>query len=84
MGENQTQEGAAANGHSKDDKNIIRLAAVMHVLYAVIGQALNQRTDDIPDKISESTLNEAIALSGYFGKERAILQQVGTYSSNSC
>ena len=84
MGENQTQEGAAANGHSKDDKNIIRLAAVMHVLYAVIGQALNQRTDDIPDKISESTLNEAIALSGYFEKERAILQQVGTYSSNSC
>ena len=42
MDDNQTQQGEAANGHSKDDKNIIRLVAVMHVLYTVIDQALNQ------------------------------------------
>lgn len=36
MGDNQTQEGAAVNGHSKDDKNIIKLAPVMHVLYTVM------------------------------------------------
>ena len=52
MDDNQTQQGEAANGHSKDDKNIIRLVAVMHVLYTVIDQALNQRTDDISKKIT--------------------------------
>lgn len=48
----------------------------MHVLYYVMEEALNQRTEDIPSKISECTLNEAIALSGYFERQRAILQQV--------
>ena len=52
MDDNQNQQGEAANGHSKDDKNIIRLAAVMHVLYTVIDQALNQRTDDISKTIT--------------------------------
>ena len=52
MDDNQIQLGEAANGHSKDDKNIIRLVAVMHVLYTVIDQALNQRTDDISKKIT--------------------------------
>ena len=50
--DNQTQQGEAAYGHSKDDKNIIRLVAVMHVLYTVIDQALNQRTDDISKTIT--------------------------------
>ena len=77
VGDSPSQEDAATGGHSKDDKNIIRLAAVLHVLYSVMEQALNQRMEDIPDKIPERTLNEAIALSGYFEKERAILQQVG-------
>lgn len=77
MGDSYSQEGTATSGHSKDDKNIIRLAAVMHLLYSVMEQALNQRTKDIPNKIPVRTLNEAIALSGYFEKEWAILQQVG-------
>lgn len=77
MGDSYSQEGTATSGHSKDDKNIIQLAAVMHLLYSVMEQALNQRTEDIPNKIPVHTLNEAIALSGYFEKEWAILQQVG-------
>lgn len=76
MSDSESQAVTATSGHSKDDKNIIRLAAVMHVLYSVMEEALNQRTEDIPSKISERTLNEAIALSSYFEKQRAILQQV--------
>lgn len=73
MDENIPQEGAARAANSKDDKNIIRLAAVMHVLFSVMNQALNQRNDDIPKKIPTSTMNAAIALSSYFEKQRAIL-----------
>lgn len=76
MGENIPQEGAARAANSKDDNNIIRLAAVMHVLFSVMNQALNQRNDDIPKKIPTSTMNAAIALSSYFEKQRAILLQV--------
>lgn len=76
MSDNESQAVTSTSGHSKEDKNIIRLAAVMHVLYYVMEEALNQRTEDIPSKISERTLNEAIALSGYFERQRAILQQV--------
>ena len=51
----------------------------MHVLYSVMEEALNQRNEDIPRKISERTLNEAIVLSGYYEKQRAILQQVSLF-----
>ena len=71
-----SQEGAAGAANSKDDKNIVRLAAVMHVLFTVMKHALNQRTDAIPRKIPGSTMNAAIALSNYFEKQRAILVQV--------
>ena len=40
-----SQEGTGKSGCSKDDKNIIRLAAVMHVLYSVMEQALHQKTE---------------------------------------
>ena len=59
MGENIPLEGAARATNSKDDKNIIRLAAVMHVLFSVINQALYQRNDDIPKKIPTCTMNAA-------------------------
>lgn len=83
MSNSESQTVTATSGHSKDDKNIIRLAAVMHVLYSVMKEALNQRTEDIPSKISERTLNEAIALSGYFEKQRAILQQVNWFLNST-
>lgn len=77
MGEsNNSQEGAAGAANSKDDKKIVRLAAVMHVLFTVMEHALNQRTDDIPRKIRARTMNAAIALSNHFEKQRAILVQV--------
>lgn len=77
MGERyNSQEGAAGAANSKDDKNIVRLAAVMHVLFKVMEHALNQRTDDIPRKIRARTMNAAIALSNHFEKQRAILVQV--------
>lgn len=70
------QETCSASGNAKDDKNIIRLAAVIHVLFTMIDQALNQGVEDIPTKISARTMTAAIALAGYFEKQRAILRQV--------
>ena len=45
MGESNGQEGATAATSTKDDKSIIKITAVKHVLFAVMKQALNQRTD---------------------------------------
>ena len=68
MSDRESQADTASSGHSKDDKNIIWVAAVRQMLYSVVEKALKQRTEDTPSKISERTLNKAIALSAYFKK----------------
>ena len=67
-----------ADGNAKNDKNIIRLAAIIHVFFDILEQALDQRVQEVPIKISARTLTAAIALAGYFEKQRAILKQVNT------
>ena len=67
-----------ADGNAKNDKNIIRLAAIIHVFFNILEQALDQRVQEVPIKISARTLTAAIALAGYFEKQRAILKQVNT------
>lgn len=74
--ENSSPQEDGGVGNAKDDKNIVRLAAVIHVLFTMIYQALNQSAEDLPGRISARTMSAAIALAGYFGKQRAILRQV--------
>ena len=69
----------SSEGNAKNDKNIIRLAAIIHVFFNVLEQALDQRVQEVSTKISAQTLTAAIALAGYFEKQRAILKQVYTY-----
>ena len=65
-------------GNGENDKNIIRLDAIIHVFFNVLEQALNQRVQENSTKISSQTLTAAIALPGYFEKQRAILKQAYT------
>ena len=68
----------SSEGNAKNDKNIIRLAAIIHVFFNALEQALDQRVQEVSTKISAQTLTAAIALAGYFEKQRAILKQVYT------
>lgn len=76
MGENPDEAATSQAMGKKDDKNIIRLAAVIHLFFSMIDQALNQRSEAIPDEISAQTMHAAISLASYFEKQRAILRQV--------
>ena len=64
---------------SKDDRHVLRLAAVMHVFY---GQLLNKLdrlpASSPPSVVSAETLKRAIALTHYFAKQRKVLDQVLT------
>ena len=75
-----TQNGA--DGNAKNDKNTIQLAAIIHVFFNILEQALDQRVQEVPIKISVQTLTAAIALAGYFEKQRATFKQVGLNTLN--
>ena len=77
MGGNAGDVQPQATGR-KDDKNIVRLAAVIHVFFSLIEQALDQRSEPIAQDIGPSTIQAAISLASYFEKQRAILRQVIT------
>ena len=69
----------SSEGNAKNDKNIIRLAAILQVFFNVLEQALDQRVQEISATIPAQTMTAAIALAGYFEKQRAILKQVYIY-----
>ena len=71
-----------SSNNAKDDKNNIRLAAIIHVLCTLIELCLNQDAGDAPRKISARTMSAAIALAGYFEKQRAILRQVNIFMNH--
>ena len=64
---------------SKDDRNVLRVAAVMHMFY---GQLLNRLeglpASSPPSVVSAETLKRAIALTHYFTEQRKVLDQVLT------
>ena len=68
--------GGASSGNTKDEKNIVRIAAVIHVLFTLIDQALTKTRAVVPQKINRHVLNAAIAISLYFEKQSAIICQV--------
>ena len=77
VGESNNGNGrGASSGNTKDEKNIVRIAAVIHVLSTLIDQALTKTTGVVPQKINRHVLNAAIAVSLYFEKQRAITRQV--------
>ena len=63
---------------SKDDRHVIRLAAVLHLLYDQLTKMF--QGDDEPSplsgEISLITLEQSIALCNYFTEQRRILDQV--------
>lgn len=62
---------------SKIDRHVLRLAAVLHVLYDQLGKFLRRDPKSPPPKvISCSTLSRSIALCNYFTTQRQILDQV--------
>ena len=63
-------------GNTKDEKNIVRIAAVIHVLFTLIDQALSKTTGVVPVQINRHVINAAISLALYFEKQRAIIRQV--------
>lgn len=63
-------------GNTKDEKNIVRIAAVIHVLFTLIDQALSKTTGVVPVQINRHVINTAISLALYFEKQRAIIRQV--------
>ena len=56
MGEGNTQDGASGAANIKDDKNIVRPAAVIHVIFTVMENALNQRLTIFPGELSHGPL----------------------------
>ena len=63
---------------SKDDRHVLRLAAVLHVVYDQLTKMLRGEDEPSPPsgEISLITLEQSIALCNYFTKQRRILDQV--------
>lgn len=77
--ENRTDEDV-----SKEDRHVLRLAAVLHVVYDHIEKRLNREAASPPSfKVSENTLKRAIRLANYFTEQRKILDQNPTFSNTS-
>ena len=74
----QWQENKHEVDVSKDDRHVIRLAAVLHVFNHVTEQKLNNDPATPPPTIITCpTLERAIALTDYFAEQRTILDKVG-------
>ncbi len=70
--ENRTDEDV-----SKEDRHVLRLSAVLHVLYDQLNKRLNNEgASPPPSKVSEQTLKRAIRLNKYFAEQRKILDMV--------
>ena len=62
---------------SKDDRHVLRLAAVLHVLFDQLTKFLHGHEKSPPPQIiSSSTLQQSITLCQYFTEQRRILDQV--------
>ena len=62
---------------SKDDRHVLRLAAVLHVFYDQLQKGLtNQPTSPPQALVKKQTLEQAIHLTRYFAEHRKILDQV--------
>lgn len=59
---------------SKDDRDVLRLAAVLHVFYDQLQKGLtNQPTSPPQALVKKQTLEQAINLTRYFAEQRKIL-----------
>ena len=62
---------------SKDDRHVLRLAAVLHVLYDQLTKFLQGQENSPPSQvISSTTIQRSITLCKYFTAQRRILDQV--------
>ena len=62
---------------SKDDRHVLRLAAVLHVLYDQLTKFLQEEEKSPPPQvISSLTIQRSITLCQYFTAQRRILDQV--------
>ena len=62
---------------SKDDRLVLRIAAVLHVLFDQLQKLLRgHRVTPSPKQISECTFEAAMKLVKYFGKQKDILSKV--------
>ena len=63
---------------SKDDRHVLRLAAVLHVFYDQLQKRLSSEPASPPQAlVKKETLEQAINLTRYFAEQRKILDQVG-------
>ena len=65
---------------SKDDRHVLRLAAVLHVFY----DQLQKKLSSNPALVKKQTLEQAINLTDYFAEQRKIFDQVGTGKNSEC
>ena len=74
----QWQKNACPEDVSKDDRHVLRLAAVLHVVYDQLTKMLRGEDEPSPPggEISLITLEQSIALCNYFTEQRRILDQV--------
>ena len=62
---------------SKDDRHVLRLAAVLHVFYDQLTKFLQEEEKSPPPQvIASTTIQRSIALCQYFTTQRRILDQV--------
>lgn len=76
----QWAENLCSEDISKDDRHVLRLAAVMHVLYDQLEKQFNRSPNSPPPGVIKAvTVNRAIKLTEYFAQQRKVLDQVSSY-----
>lgn len=70
---------------SKDDRHVLRLAAVLHIFYDQLQKRLSSEPASPPQAlVKKETLEQAITLTSYFAEHRKILDQVGSRKYSDC
>ena len=83
-----SQSGSNASSDSKCNKNVLRIALVLHVLWHRIGMALQMKVDTTPATISDATMNMALvlheSLSTFSGLAEAVCAFIVFSSYSDC